>query len=124
LPTIVDIENKLINNFDLILKLNLELLRQRFRSGRIKRQITILRSDMKQTMISDLKRITFSAVEKAETLTGISSDIKNQMESKYGGHWQCFIFSYFGNFGIHHSVGNYISFELAELTITVFQATA
>jgi hypothetical protein len=103
--------------------MNVQLIRQRFRAGKIKREITILRTDMSQTMITDLKRITFSAIEKSETLTEISSDIKNQMESRHGGQWNCFIFSFFGNFAVSRVIGKYITYELAELTITVFQAT-
>jgi hypothetical protein len=101
--------------------MNVELIRERFRTGKIKRQITILRTDMSQTMITDLKRITFSAIEKSETLTEISSDLKNQMESKYGGQWNCFIFSFFGNLAVSRVIGKYITYELAELTITLFQ---
>jgi hypothetical protein len=101
--------------------MNVPLIRQRFRTARIKREITILRTDMSQTMITDLKRITFSAIEKCETLTEISSEIKSQMESRYEGQWNCFIFSFFGNFAVSRVVGKYITYELAELTITVFQ---
>ncbi|CAG2109170.1 unnamed protein product, partial [Medioppia subpectinata] len=103
--------------------LSVQTMRQRFKSGKIKREIQILRTDMKQSMIADVKKITFAAVDKSDTLTAVSSEIKTQMEKRYPQHmWQCFIFGYFGVFGIHHTCGTFISFDVGQLTVTLFQA--
>lgn len=102
--------------------LNVNQMKNRFRNGKIKRVINILRTDMKQSMISDVKKIVFSAIERSESLTNISSELKTQMEKRYPGKWQTFIFAYFGVFGIEHLSGTFISFDLDNLTITLFQA--
>ena len=77
---------------------------------------------MKQSMISDVKKITFSAIEKSDTLTEMSSELKKQLAKRYPGKWQCFVFTYFGVFGIEHTCGSFISFDLDSITVTLFQA--
>ncbi|CAG2170008.1 unnamed protein product [Oppiella nova] len=103
---------------------NAQSLKHRFKNGKIKREIQILRTDMKQSMISDVKKITFAAIEKSDTLAAISTEIKTQMEKRYPEHmWQCFIHCYFGVFRIHHTCGTFISFEVGgQLTVTLFQS--
>ncbi|XP_054153477.1 uncharacterized protein LOC128952157 isoform X2 [Oppia nitens] len=104
--------------------LNVQTMRKRFKNGKIKREIQILKTDMKQSMISDVKKITFAAIEKSETLTALSSEIKTHMEKRYPERkWQCFMFGYFGVFGIHHTCGSFISFDVGQLTVTLFQAS-
>lgn len=103
-------------------QLNVPQLRQRLLNGKIRRDIKILRTDMKQSMISDVKKITFSAIERSDSLTEVCNELKTGMEKRYSGRWQCFVFAYFGVFGIEHTCGSFVSFDVDCLTITLFQA--
>ncbi|XP_054169325.1 uncharacterized protein LOC128966501 [Oppia nitens] len=93
-----------------------------FKCGKISSELNIIETDMNDHMITDVKEITFNAIEKSNNLYDISYEIRTQMDKRYDNHkWQCIDCAYFGSFSISKRDGSYITYKVADLQITLFQ---
>ncbi|XP_054155340.1 uncharacterized protein LOC128953840 [Oppia nitens] len=105
--------------------LNVDQLRKRLRNGKLKREIQIVKTNMTHSMISMVNEIIFAAIDKSvETIAGLASEMKYRMDRQYpAGKWHCFMYEKsFGGYNIHPKHDSLITFEVADLKVTLFQA--
>ncbi|CAG2117141.1 unnamed protein product, partial [Medioppia subpectinata] len=101
--------------------LDVPLMRRRVRDGKIQAKIRVFDTDMTESMIKYVENITFTALKKHKTLKSIAGEVKTKMDEEYGGHWNCFAHN-FGDYCLNRKDKTFISFDVDELKITVFQA--
>ncbi len=63
-------------------------------------------------MISDVKDITFDAIEKSKSLIELSNELRIQMKKNYPGKWQTFLYAHFGAFSIIKKSSTYIRMNI------------
>ncbi|CAG2169304.1 unnamed protein product [Oppiella nova] len=101
--------------------LDVPLLRRRVRDGKIVAKIQIFDTDMSDSMIKFVETVTFVALRKHKTMRLIAGEVKSKMDAEYSGQWNCFAHN-FGDYCVNKKEKTFISFDVDELKITLFQA--
>ena len=71
-------------------------------------------------MIDFIKKTTFEATAKLDTLREILCYIQKGLGDKYGGQWYCMAYS-MGAFPMKRIKGYFIEFLLLDIKFTIFQ---
>ena len=77
---------------------------------------------MASAKVDMVQKMIFATIEKSRSLKAIVSMLQSKLELEFGGQWQCFAHN-FGDYCIHKREGTFISFDLDELKLTLFQAS-
>ncbi len=92
------------------------------RSGKIKEDFTINKSEMAQTLERTIKQITIDSIRTLTHATKVCSQITDKANEKFGGNWNCIIYKkFFGTYCIRNNEGKYIHFSISDYNFIIFQ---
>ena len=94
---------------------------QLLRSGKVREELVIQKTDMNEEFICIVKEITLSAIKLSNNLTNLSKYISKEMTKRLDGVWHVFAFrTFLANCYVCPKVGRFINLTISDLNVVIF----
>ncbi len=89
---------------------------------KIKEELTILQSEVKEKFYLDIKKMTFDSIKTNDCLSDICSTMRGLLAQKFNGEWHCIGYKKnYGGYSVRHLKGKFIEFNIEDLKFILFQ---
>ncbi len=95
---------------------------QLLRSGKLKEEIVIEKTDMNDSLIAIAEEITINSIKTTDNLSDFAKTISKEMAKKLDGVWQTFVFrTFLANCYVCPKIGRFINLTISDLNVVMFQ---
>jgi hypothetical protein len=102
---------------------NIPKFKQLLDTYKIKEELTILQSEIKENFYLDIKKMTINSIKTNDRLSNICSTIRDLLTEKFKGEWHCIGYKQnYGGYSVRHLKGKFIEFIIADLKFILFQS--
>lgn len=102
--------------------MNIQRFKQLLDTCKIKEELTVLQSEIKEDFYLDIKKMTINSIKTNNRLTSICSSIRDLLTKKFKGEWHCISYKQnFGGYSVRHMKKKFIEFNIGDLKFILFQ---
>ncbi len=91
-------------------------------SGRVKNELQIISSEMRENSMQPIERLTISSLKTHNNLLDVCPKSSNSLIELDGGDWHCFAFKYgFGSYSVNGNRRKYLFQKVFKIFDVIFK---